>query len=158
MAKNVELYQELFDLSLVKMGDELVSRRGIYTHHGIYVGGQKVIHYSGFAKGLFSGAGVVEYISLNDFCNGEKTWIRRHSNPPFKCREIVARAKSRLNEDDYSLFSNNCEHFARWCIFDQAHSEQVELAKNIGVSTLGVVLAVGLGYGVKKWVEGDLEI
>ena len=41
-------------------------------------------------------------------------------------KETVERALSRLGETDYSLFSNNCEHFAIWCRTGLSMSKQVE--------------------------------
>ena len=38
-----------------KIGTHLISPRTGYSHHGIYVGNGKVIHYSGLADGLESG-------------------------------------------------------------------------------------------------------
>lgn len=38
-----------------KKGDHLKSSRGLYTHHGIYVGDGNVIHYSGLSDGIQSG-------------------------------------------------------------------------------------------------------
>ncbi|MNF00551.1 NC domain protein [compost metagenome] len=37
----------------------------------------------------------------------------------------VARARSRLGEDDYRLLTNNCEHFCTWCLYGEGRSEQV---------------------------------
>lgn len=39
----------------IKKGTHLVSNRGLYTHHGLYIGNNKVIHYSGLADGMESG-------------------------------------------------------------------------------------------------------
>ena len=39
--------------------------------------------------------------------------------------ETVARAKSRLGETSYNLFTNNCEHFAIWCKTGVSESIQV---------------------------------
>ena len=38
----------------------------------------------------------------------------------------VERARSRLGEDRYRLWSNNCEHFVHWCLTGSARSRQVE--------------------------------
>lgn len=40
--------------------------------------------------------------------------------------QTVARAKSRLGENQYSLPTNNCEHFALWCKTGVSESIQVE--------------------------------
>ena len=39
--------------------------------------------------------------------------------------ETVARARSRLGETNYNLFTNNCEHFAIWCKTGVSESMQV---------------------------------
>jgi hypothetical protein len=38
-----------------QLGAQIISRRHRYSHHGIYVGGGRVVHYAGFAYGLSSG-------------------------------------------------------------------------------------------------------
>src|ERR1700722_16072908 len=43
------------------VGAHVVTQRGGYTHHGIYVGASQVVHYAGLARGLRRGA--VEEIS-----------------------------------------------------------------------------------------------
>lgn len=39
--------------------------------------------------------------------------------------ETLARARSRIGESDYNLFSNNCEHFALWCKTGISESHQI---------------------------------
>ncbi|ESK41255.1 hypothetical protein P256_00244 [Acinetobacter nectaris CIP 110549] len=41
-------------------------------------------------------------------------------------KEVVERARSRLGEKNYSLLTNNCEHFAVWCKTGVKGSKQVE--------------------------------
>jgi len=38
----------------------------------------------------------------------------------------VERARARLGEDRYGIWSNNCEHFVEWCLHGTARSAQVE--------------------------------
>lgn len=43
----------------------------VYTHHGIYVDGQRVIHYAGYAEGISGGGDKrVGLISLEQFRDG----------------------------------------------------------------------------------------
>src|ERR1700731_2013759 len=49
------------------LGSHLVTARRGYLHHGIYVGGRKVVHYSGLAHGLRGGP--VEEVSLSHFAS-----------------------------------------------------------------------------------------
>lgn len=107
----------------IKAGDHLITERLGYTHHGIYLGNDKVIHYSGLAAGLR--AGPVEITDLADFSQGKRTYVKQHHSRIFSHRQTIKRARSRLSEDKYNLLSNNCEHFINWCIYGKAKSEQV---------------------------------
>lgn len=111
------------------IGDHLISARLGYTHHGIYIGSGKVIHYSGLANGLTLTSGVIEETTLEDFSNGRGYSVKTYDKPQFTGLVVVQRAKSKLGENQYSVFSNNCEHFCAWCINDEHHSEQIKQAK-----------------------------
>lgn len=56
--------------------------------------------------------------------------------------EAIARARSRVGEDDYALFSNNCEHFVNWAKIGVARSTQVDGAQ-AAASKVGVVTVLG---------------
>lgn len=127
----------------IKAGDHLVTERLGYTHHGIYLGNNKVIHYSGLANGLRAGS--VEITDLGTFSQGKRTYISHHSNRVFSHRQTVKRARSRLSEDKYNLLSNNCEHFVNWCIYDKARSPQVT---KVAVGVASQVLLGNLSSGV----------
>src|SRR5262245_51359735 len=74
----------------------LVTPRGFYTHHGVYVGNGRVIHYAGFATGF--GRGPVEDVSLGHFAHGGDIRVRSATTPRFDRGEVVERARSRLGE------------------------------------------------------------
>ena len=111
----------------LQSGFHLKVSRGIYTHHGIYIGDNQVIHYSGFAEAFKKGA--IEQTSLESFLGGVDDFkvvnYPSHQNI-YSPEEIVHRAQSCLGEDDYNLFFNNCEHFACWCVTGKSRSEQVQ--------------------------------
>lgn len=125
----------------ISLGAHLVSSRGGYTHHGIYVGNGKVVHYSGLADGLTSGP--VEEVTLQKFSSGKGYRIKGHRNKKFSDSDIVARARSRIGENLYCVFSNNCEHFCEWCINADHESEQVNngaaIAGSAGATAIGIV-------------------
>jgi hypothetical protein len=104
------------------LGSHVVTPRRGYLHHGIYVGGGKVVHYAGLAHGLRRGP--VEEVSLVRFARGRPVWMRPGS--VFDQQEVVCRARSRLGEQRYRLLSNNCEHFCEWCLRGEPRSFQVE--------------------------------
>lgn len=109
------------------LGAHLVTPRFGYEHHGIYVGGNQVVHYAGLSRALLL-RGPVEQVSLEEFASGRAVTIKSRPLPRFAPQEIVARARSRLGEDRYRLTSNNCEHFCEWCLSGENRSEQVERA------------------------------
>lgn len=119
----------------------LVSLRTGYTHHGIYVGKGKVIHYAGLGDGPHSGP--VEETTLMAFHNGHGFQVRPHESPRFNASEAVERAYSRIGEDVYCLFSNNCEHFVNWCIDGDHASPQVDKVAAAAGPTVGTVLGLG---------------
>ncbi len=105
-------------------GAHLVSPRIGYVHHGIYLGNGKVIHCG--AVSCFLPRGPVEEVSLREFCRGRAVAVRGGVPPKYDAREIVDRARSRLGENDYRIFSNNCEHFCEWCLRGEQRSYQVD--------------------------------
>src|SRR5262245_58893457 len=102
----------------MEIGAHLVTPRWGYDHHGIYLRAGRVIHYAGF-KGLLR-RGPVEEISLEEFAGGREVIVKA------TVREAATRARSRLGENRYSFVSNNCEHFAEWCVSGISRSGQVE--------------------------------
>ena len=51
----------------------LVSARGLYMHHGVYVGDGRVIHYAGPFRAFFRGK--VEEVSLQHFSRGRRIGV-----------------------------------------------------------------------------------
>ena len=105
------------------LGAHLVTPRRGYTHHGIHVGGGRVVHYAGLCSGRHRGP--VEEVSLACFAQGCKVSVRP-THARYAAQEVVDRARSRLGEDRYQLSRNNCEHFCEWCISGESRSQQVE--------------------------------
>ncbi|MCP3707303.1 lecithin retinol acyltransferase family protein [Paraburkholderia sp. CNPSo 3274] len=115
--------QPTFHADEPPLGAHLVSRRAGYSHHGIYVGGGRVVHYAGLCVSLHRGP--IEEVTLERFAAGYEVAIVAHPCAAFVGREAVVRARSRLGEDRYRLLSNNCEHFCTWCVDGKGRSEQV---------------------------------
>jgi Lecithin retinol acyltransferase len=105
------------------LGAHLVTPRFAYAHHGVYVGAGTVVHYGGFP--CHWRRGPVEEISLELFADGHPVWVRPARPNGLPCAEIVRRARSRLGENRYRLFSNNCEHLSEWCVNGEHRSPQV---------------------------------
>jgi hypothetical protein len=95
-------------------GDHLRVRRSTgYWHHGIDLGDGRVVHYAGEAGSLRNVA--VHVSSWEAFQRGGPVEIVPYAQPE-PTEAVVARALSRVGESAYNLLSNNCEHFARWCV------------------------------------------
>jgi hypothetical protein len=105
-------------------GSHLVTPRRRYSHHGIYVGSGRVIHYAGWCRARIHGP--VEEVALAEFAAAAPLASVPHPVARFAAVDVVARARSRLGEDAYDLLTNNCEHFCNWCIEGRAFSAQVE--------------------------------
>jgi Lecithin retinol acyltransferase len=120
MNPDLQLAQAEFPL-----GGHLVSRRDGYCHHGIYVGGGKVIHYAGFCTTLHRGA--VAEVTLEGFAAGHPVSVYADASVRYTGTEVVRRARSRLGENHYRLLTNNCEHFCTWCLAGVSRSEQVRV-------------------------------
>lgn len=126
----------------IPLGAHLVTSRIAYTHHGIYAGEGKVIHYSGLVDGLKPGP--VEEVDIDGFTCGNGYSIKSHPNAKFSGEQIVGRSRSRIGEDCYSVFANNCEHFCEWCIYGENRSDQVDrgaIATGMGAGTVAGLAA-----------------
>jgi len=103
-------------------GEVLYVDRGLYKHFGVGVGEDLVIHFNGrdFSTARIILSGMEEF-------SGGKTVHLSIGTSDFTKSEVVGRAYSKLGGDfgGYDLVNNNCEHFARWCVFDKKSSSQV---------------------------------
>lgn len=132
MAKNIR------DL-LIERGDHIYVHYLGYTHHGIDCGDGTVIHYT---KSL----AIVDRTSWASFVSVREVFVKNYG----KCAPpdvVVKRPESRLEENAYDLFDNNCEHFATWCKTGIHVSEQVRNAGAAagGASGSGAAVAAGIG-------------
>ena len=88
------------------------------------MGHGNVVHYKSVVRQLCRFP--VEEVPLASFAHGRAIWVRSHREPRFDSIEVTHRARSRLGEDRYRIFSNNCEHFCEWCLHGEHRSYQVE--------------------------------
>jgi hypothetical protein len=128
----------------VARGDHIKVNRGMYYHHGIDLGDDTVIHYTG-EPGKKSNASV-KRTSMSEFLNGGTYEIVKYSKSLDK-EATILKAYKLVGEKNYNLFFNNCEHFATYCKLGESKSEQVE---NFKYSTSGgigssVTAAAGIG-------------
>ena len=116
----------------------------LYQHHGIYVGDNRVVAYSAEPGSLVEiMEGEVGYVSLDDFTRGEPVRVKLHEGSPYGREQVVERAEARLGECEYSLFTNNCEHFANECADGRARSPQLKWMLPTLAAGVLVVAATG---------------
>ncbi len=118
------------------LGSHLMVKHFGYTHHGIYAGRGRVIHYSGFAH-LFK-KHPIEITSIERFSNGRPILIQEYASAKFKGRKVVRRMRSRMHENNYHLIINNCEHLCTWAITGVESSPQVTRMIN-RLTTIGYI-------------------
>jgi hypothetical protein len=134
----------------------ITPRRG-FLHHGIYMGGGKVVHYAGSTHGLLRGP--IEETSLSRFTCGRPIWANCDTPVNYSVDEVIRRARSRVGENQYRLISNNCEHFCEWCLRGAHRSYQVEAWMSVPARALESIIGLMdkfnryLGAKVKSDVE-----
>ncbi len=106
---------------------------GTYSHHGIDCGDGTVIHYELTpwmkltGKLIRNQRAAVARTTMEEFAAGNEVRVRPYNLDAADEPEVaVSRAMSRLGEDAYSVFGNNCEHFVVWCKTGEAMSSQVD--------------------------------
>uniref|UniRef100_A0A8C5WLW4 LRAT domain-containing protein n=2 Tax=Leptobrachium leishanense TaxID=445787 RepID=A0A8C5WLW4_9ANUR len=137
-----------------KPGDLIEYQRLGYQHWGIYVGDGFVVHLTdqdGFSSisSAFGASAVVRkdrmervaagcYYKVNNKYDGKRT--------PLPIRKVVHAALDKVGETlNYSLTSENCEHFVTELRYGESFSDQVDNAKMYAVGgTIGLALAAGL--------------
>lgn len=131
-------------------GAHIYVERALITHHGIDCGDWTVIDFAGRDGGKDTAC--IRRVSLAEFARGAPVKTRTYGSC-YSPEVVVARAASMIGRSGYDLFSNNCEHFATWCVTGEHSSAQVEAAWStagmVGVGNvaprIGRSAVVGLG-------------
>ena len=112
-------------------GDHLFVYCAGYSHHGIDDGGGAIIHFDTGpwrkAFGDLAGGSPdrIRRTTWEQFSKGRAVIVRKYE----ECDDVetvLRRAESRVGDEGYHLFGNNCEHFAVWCKTGRSHSTQVD--------------------------------
>jgi HRAS-like suppressor 3 len=135
------------------VGAHLATQRPGYTHHGIYIGNGRVIHYAGLSRSL--GRGPVEAISIEHFTAGFGFQVIQHPHAQYTGLEVARRAASRLGEQNYKLLSNNCEHLCLWCALGQGRSNQVDACIRNPAHAVRVLLVLFVCKLVRDWMSAS---
>lgn len=98
----------------INIGDHIYIQAPGYTHHGLYLGNNEVIHYAhDSGKNYIS----IRIDSISTFAENKSILKKSNYESPtnYSVSEIINRAYRRLGEQSYNLAANNCENFVRWC-------------------------------------------
>lgn len=127
-------------------GDHVYVKRRGYTHHGVEVDYQEVIHFTG-TPGNKRGA-MIRRTTMEEF-TGPKGKLRyRRYGQQLGGDLAIERAESKLGQSGYGLFSNNCEHFATWCVHDRTASAQVNGAGATSAVVTSAAAGAAAGIGI----------
>lgn len=96
------------EVKSLNLADHLFVQRFGYTHHGIYIGDGRVIHYLSER---------VKEDTLETFADGAKIHKKSNEESPIRYtrQQAVNRAYRRYSESQYNVVINNCDSFVRWC-------------------------------------------
>ncbi|XP_050392476.1 phospholipase A and acyltransferase 2 [Patella vulgata] len=152
-------------LSDLQEGDIVEFDRGLYSHYGVYVGNEEIVHLAG--EDEYDGLGDVNTSHLFSISGQRfnKAWVKKDSfwtvtsnsrakinnkdnkRKPLPKRQIVENALSRLGRVGYNLIYSNCEHFANWCRYEVEKSEQVDnWLTGLALGVAGVLTVVGAAF------------
>lgn len=130
---------------------------GTYSHHGLDCGDGTVIHYESSTWMKLIGdamSGTIPQVrrtSMAEFHQGSEVLTRHYDNQPIDDVETaIARAESRLGEESYHLFGNNCEHFVVWAKTGIADSSQVTAHRQ---ATTAVLKGAPLGAYLMRFAR-----
>uniref|UniRef100_A0A8C5R2Z0 LRAT domain-containing protein n=1 Tax=Leptobrachium leishanense TaxID=445787 RepID=A0A8C5R2Z0_9ANUR len=141
------------------LGDLLEFPRDRYSHWGVYVGDEKIVHV--IAESLVRGSVMKQLVTV--VADGNRYRVNNKYDKrcaPRKPKEIVKSADKEVgNLTDYNLLTNNCEHFATMMRYGKTFSDQVTDAEETavmagaGVVTLPICPPVALGLLVSASVR-----
>ena len=65
----------------------------------------------------------------------------------YPASKAIRRARSKIGEQEYHLFNNNCESMVNWALTGEAISKQGDNAK-IVLTGIGVAAGIGIGFAI----------
>jgi hypothetical protein len=118
--KNVNQQSHTFEV-----GDLVKNQDTFILHYGIVVNSQQV-----FIFGCKSPKDMSAVVWLEPI--GSRTWRLAQTKPVFSSEEIVERCKRfarklKAEPMEYNLFTNNCEHIARYLVEGEAICTQMSI-------------------------------
>lgn len=149
-------------LATLEEGDLVEFPRLLFSHWGIYVGNEEIVHFDGvsisgtavdssccsaFTKcgtGLCKGSVEQEkFMKVAGQSKAKKNNDKDKTTPPLSIEEIRKNVSSKLRSTSYNPWRNNCEHCATWCRYGIAMSQQVDDAGKAVKQSIETVVVAG---------------
>ena len=138
----------------LKPGDHVCFDRGLYSHHAIVEevdethGNVTVIEYgadpneaaSKTSKNVVFSAPWKAKISRKKLKFLDEQFNKVIHKVSLPAQEVIQRARSRIGEEAYNVFVNNCEHFANWCKEGDSKSDQAVNLVSLGAAAIGAAI------------------
>ncbi|WP_270567998.1 lecithin retinol acyltransferase family protein [Clostridium beijerinckii] len=124
--------QEIWVKRKPSKGNHIKVNRGLYTHHGVYISNDEVIHFTGNEEDSVLDWSKPEVIQtdLSYFLKDGELEVKEYTDDElqdlYPVEHIVSYARACLGDKGYNLVFNNCEHFANVCTLGRFRSRQVE--------------------------------
>ena len=149
----IEEEEELWVEKEPKAGDHIKVSRGLYTHHGIFIGYNEVIHFASKddSDDILGDNNEVISTSLDKFLRGGLLEVKEYTEDElddlYPVNDIISYARHCLGDSGYNLIFNNCEHFTNMCTLGEHRSKQVENILGVGGKKMGLFTFL---FGGKK--------
>ena len=150
--------KEIWSYNKPEMGDHIRVSRGLYSHHGIYISEDEIIHFTGAENDNILDWSKNEVIQshLDEFLRGGTLEVKEYTEDEldnlYPVEHIVHYARICLGDAGYNLIINNCEHFANMCTLGRFRSRQVEnvfgrdIFRKRGWGTMGLFGRIADGW------------
>ena len=132
-------------LSELQRGDHIAFHRGkgIYWHHAIV---KHINAISGEIKTIEYNRNGIRFKVLEKTILFQNVTVYLMLHGSFDRDLVLWRAQSKIGDEEYNLVTNNCEHFAMWCITGRSSCDQVDkglemVNKEVGQRLIGSKVA-----------------
>ncbi|XP_060070820.1 phospholipase A and acyltransferase 3-like [Ylistrum balloti] len=144
-------------LEELEVGDMVEFPRDFFSHWGVYIGDEKIVHLTGdesdndphAGESFFSISGVrcdKAWVKVENFLDVAQGCLAKKNNDkdrsqvaagnyPRPSDEIMRTAYAMRGQAEYNVFFDNCEHFASYLRYGQKCSDQANMA--LGAIVLG---------------------
>lgn len=124
--------------------------QGVYfEHYGVFIGDNKVIHYSS-PNGTYENAIFTTDSMSKAFPKGKYFVLDFTGMEVYSAEKTIERAKKIEGEKKYDIINNNCEHAAVWCKTGLRLSYQIYALSPPELEVLKLLVNIGLNVGTQK--------